>query len=106
MSQYRYIFFQQKPQSFLSKIVATVLGIAVLVGAFLLGAVVLIAFFGFIVVMAIIVYARIWWLKRKFAGADPSATGGQGGTDGHSMNVLDGEYTVVDVHDDNKRGDN
>jgi len=108
MSQYRYILFQQKPQSLISKIVAAIIGLIVLIATFVLGAVVLTTFFGFVVVAGIVIYARIWWLKRKYAAGDSSAAGSNthaGAKPASDDVVLDAEYTVIETHDTDKRDD-
>ena len=72
-----------QPRGFFGQIIAFVIGLAVLAASFVLGAFLLAAFFGFILVVGLIVTIRVWWLKRKTADAY------------RENSVLDAEYTVV-----------
>lgn len=87
MSQHRYFSMNSQPRSLFGQIIAFVVGLAVLVASFVLGAFLLAAFFGFILIVALIITIRLWWLKRKAADAY--------GND----SVLDAEYTVVEDPD-------
>jgi fatty acid desaturase len=83
ISQYRYSSMNSRPRSFLGRMIAFVVGLAVLAASFVLGAFLLAALFGFILVMGLIVTVWAWWLKRK------AADGCQ------DDSVLDAEYTVL-----------
>jgi len=72
-----------QPRSPIGQAIALVVGLAVLAASFVLGAFLLAAFFGFIMVAGLIVTLWMWWLRRKAADAY------------QDHNVLDGEYTVV-----------
>jgi len=72
-----------------------VVGGVVLIGAVLMGAVILAIALGLAVVLGLIVYVRVWWLRRKFERA---------GRTGREGEVLEVEYTVVDEQDDRSDG--
>jgi fatty acid desaturase len=87
MSQYRFSSMNSQPRSFVGQAIAFVVGLAVLAASFVLGAFLLAALFGFIMIAGFIVTLWMWWLRRKAAHAY---------RDDH---VLDGEYTVVEDPD-------
>jgi len=95
MSRYRYSQLPGQPPSLLGRIIAVVFGLAVLAATFVVGAFVLTVFVGLLIIGGIAVYARVWWLKRKFAAGETSFTdaGPQNTAEGQ---VLDAEYTVVE----------
>jgi uncharacterized protein (DUF58 family) len=75
-------------------LVAAVLLIgAIIMGAFILAVVLALAF-----VFAIVIYIRVWWLKRKLArsGGSPSA----GPKQPVDKEVIEVEYTVVNERDE------
>ena len=100
MSEYRYISFNNRPRSLLGQIIGVVVGVAVLAVSFVFGAVLLTAFLGFALVIALVVVVRAWWLRRKmeqmikdgempdFASASRSSPSDDG--------VIDADYTVID----------
>lgn len=69
-------------------------GGVLLIGAVVMGAVILAFVFGFAVVLGIVIYIRVWWLKRKFekSGRRPGGPAG----DASSSRIFEVEYTVVD----------
>lgn len=69
-----------------------VLGGVLLIGAVLMGAILLAVGLGVAIVLAIVIYARVWWLSRR-QGKSP------GRTTGRTSEVLEVEYTVVDERD-------
>ena len=87
MSQYRYFSMNSQPRSFSGQIFAFVGGLAVLAASFVLGAFLLAAFFGFVMVVGLVVTVRLWWLKREAADAY------------REDSVLDAEYTVAESPD-------
>ena len=87
MSQYRYFSMNSQPRSFFGQIIAFVVGLAVLAASFVLGAFLLAAFFGFILIVGLIATVWVWWLKRKAADAY------------RDDSVLDAEFTVVEDSD-------
>ena len=77
----------------------------VLIGAVLMGAVILAFVLGFVLVVGLFVWARVWWLQRKFRRGSPggrqSGTANRpGGQGGGSAEIIEVEYTVVDERDD------
>ena len=83
-----------------------VVGGILLIGAVIVGAVVLAFVLGFAIVVGLVVYARVWWLSRKLAGRRGSPSPGRDGSSGSE--VLEVEYTVVserDQRDEHSSGD-
>jgi len=78
-------------------------GGVVLIGAFLLGTVILAFAVGIAIVLAIVVYVRVWWLTRKFArsGRDPIDEQAQP----RDAELIEVEYTVVDERDERDERD-
>lgn len=77
-------------------VLGAVLAVAVIMGAFVLMAIVglaAIAFLGFSI--------RGWWLRRKFGGRGP--TGGGPGRPAKGIRYIEGEYEVVDADAEAKR---
>jgi high-affinity Fe2+/Pb2+ permease len=72
-----------QPDSLLGRIVGLVLGIAVLAISVIVGAVFLAALVGLILIVAVVVMLRVWWLKRKMQRHE------------QQHGDLDAEYTVV-----------
>jgi len=112
MSDFRYISVERQPQSLLGRIVALVVAGLVLVGSLFIGVFLFVAFFAFFALAALVIYGRMWWLKRQYA-----ANGGAAGYGGSayqnadrnqgrsSGDVLDAEYTVVDEQRDDSQKD-
>ncbi len=75
-----------------------IVGGIVLIGAVLMGAVILAIALGIAIILGLVIYARVWWLKRKLGRSARSRR--QAGDD-----VLEVEYTVVDERDEQDRRD-
>ena len=92
------------PLNPLSRILAGLLGVLALVGAFFFGLVVLAVAIGLGVLVWLFVALRMWWLRRRWQGQS-----GPGGGDGpaHSgtpsqreRDVIEADYEVVSRRDD------
>lgn len=68
-----------------------------LIGAILIGAVILAVALGLALIVGLIVYARVWWLKRKLARAGSTGTRRR---QGGGQETLEVEYTVVRERDE------
>lgn len=75
----------------LTRLLASVLAVAMLVGAFMLGLVFLAVVLGAALVLGVAAWLRGWWLRRKGA-ADPDR---QAAPDSRPSSVIEAEYTVV-----------
>jgi hypothetical protein len=80
-----------------------VVGGILLIGAVILGAVVLAFVLGFAIVIGLVIYARVWWFSRKLARRQASSGTGSSGSSG--SDVLEVEYTVVSERDASDRSD-
>ena len=65
-----------------------ILGALVAVGAVLVGAVVLSFIIGFAVLAGLVLFVRLWWLRRRMQRSAGGATGRPG-------EIVEVEYTVV-----------
>ncbi|MDH3418103.1 MAG: hypothetical protein OEQ25_10545 [Gammaproteobacteria bacterium] len=76
------------PENPLLQFVALVVAAVVVVGAVFLGAILLSLFLGLALIAGLILYVRLWWLRRslsKRAGGQPMRSG----------EIVEVEYTVV-----------
>jgi len=77
------------PENPLLQFVALVVAAVVAVGAVFLGAILLSLFVGLAIIAGLILYVRLWWLRRslsKRGGGQPMRSG----------EIVEVEYTVVD----------
>lgn len=72
------------------------LGGVLLIGAVLMGAVILAFVFGLALVFGVVVWLRVWWLRRKMRKARSGGSGRGTGSAASSGSVIEVEYTVVD----------
>lgn len=82
------VYRTRTPQNPLLQFLALVVAVVVAVGAVFLGAILLTLFLGLAVVGGLILYIRLWWLRRRVAKR-PS------GDRGRSGEFVEVEYTVV-----------
>ncbi len=89
------------PMNPLSRLLAAIAGALVLVGAFTFGFFILVAAVAFGLVAWLVIWLRVWWIKRKLGatgGASPLDFGQPPGDDRQrpgSGEVIDAEYEVV-----------
>lgn len=90
-----------KPTNPLLQGLYLVVGGLLLVGAMLMGAVILTLVLSAAFVLGIVFWVRWWWLKRKLPrGNGPRDADGQP----HRGEVIDVEYTVVEEPDARRKG--
>lgn len=77
--------------------VSLLIGAVLLVGAIVLGAFLLAIAIGLGLVLALILMARVWWIKRKLARAGHGAAASPARAGGR---VIEVEYSVVDEEPD------
>ncbi len=78
----------------LLQLAGLVVGAVVAVGAVLLGAVVLAFILGFAVIAGLILYVRLWWMRRQLRQRRPGPRGRGGGDP--PGEIVEVEYTVVE----------
>jgi predicted lipid-binding transport protein (Tim44 family) len=93
------IIFASTPANPLLQVLSLIGGAIVLIGAVLMGAVILAVVIGIALVLGLVLWVRIWWLRRKFlraGGARPPDAAGRPGppTDG-GVEITEVEYHVV-----------
>ena len=95
------------PMNPLSRLIAAVVGVLVLAGAFFFGLLVLAVVVGLGALAWLFFRIRMWWLRRTLAGqaAGQHQAGGPGkqhgqGSESREGDVIDAEYTVVSRRDD------
>ena len=86
MRQIRYITVGRQPPGLLMQIAGFIAGVIVLGVSLVVGAFVLAALFGFALIVAMVIGIRFWWLRRQMdqAAADE---------------YIETEYQVVGTHD-------
>lgn len=92
------IYTFKPPTNPFLQILYFLVGSVLLIGAVLMGAVILAFVFGFAVILGLIIYVRVWWLKRKFArsGRKPPGEPSQSS----ESELIEVEYTVIDERDE------
>lgn len=78
-----------KPPNPLLQLLGFIAAAVVFVLSVLVGGILLAAFVGFVLIVMVIIYARLWWLRRKL---NPDGTSGE---------TVDVEYEVIDISDPN-----
>jgi len=81
------------PQNPFVQVLYFLVGGLLLIGAVLMGAVILAFVFGFVLIFGIVFWIRLWWLRRKFERSGDDGGQGQGPRSGKTIEV---EYTVVE----------
>jgi hypothetical protein len=89
------------PSNPILQVLYFVAGGVVLIGAVLMGAVILAFALGLALIAGIIFYIRVLWLKRKLARQRPAPGGKRPGA--ADSEVLEVEYTVISEEDDRER---
>ena len=90
MRRVRYIEVRPGQRNIFAQIASLIIGIGVLVLSVILGAFFLAAFLGFAILVAVAVYARFWWLRRRFEQAQRDE-------------FIEAEYRVVDADESRDR---
>ena len=88
-----------RPENPILQVLVLVMGAVVAVGAIFVGAILLSLFLGLAVIAGLVLYIRLWWLRRR---------SGSGKSRGRSDRFVEVEYTVVDerpMPDDHQRKD-
>ncbi len=89
------------PMNPLSRLLAAIVGALVIVGAFMFGFFILIAAVAFGLIAWLVIWVRVWWIKRKLGATGDSAPRDFGRPSGAnregsgSGDVIDAEYEVV-----------
>ena len=95
MSRIRYISVEQRPRNVLVQALGFIVGVLVLGASVILGAFLLAAPLGLVLIVAVAVYLRLWWLRRRMA---------RGGGDDE---IIEAEYRVIrtSTRNDNDSGE-
>lgn len=93
------------PMNPLSAILAGLLTVLALVGAFFFGVFILILAVGLAVLAWLILTLRLWWLRRRWsgraAGGGPDQVVREGRVENAEGQVIDADYEVISRHEDN-----
>lgn len=84
MRQIRYIKLQPRRGNFLTQVLGAVFGLLILAASLILGFFLMAGFLGFALIVALVFYARLWWLRRKFGGRNLG-----------EEDIIETEYRVV-----------
>lgn len=83
MRQIRYVRLEQQPRHPLMQLVGLVGGIILVAVSIILGAFLLAALLGLGLLVAVVVFARLWWLRRRLG---PQRAGDE---------IIETEYRVI-----------
>ncbi|MEE4218369.1 MAG: hypothetical protein V2I48_12220 [Xanthomonadales bacterium] len=93
----------------LSRLLAAIVGALLLAGAFFFGFIILLAILAVGLIAGLVIWLRVWWIKRKIAsGEGPVPTGfGEPPLRGRdpantAEDVIDAEYEVVSRTEEKK----
>jgi len=87
-------YISPPPQNPLTRIIATIIAVFVLAGAFMIGMAALLVVAGVGLIAAVVIWLRVIWIKRRLrkSGVDLGVEMGSSQESGH---VIDAEYTVI-----------
>jgi hypothetical protein len=89
MSQKRYVRIEGRPGNMLFQGLGIVIGLLALMAAVIVGGFLLAALIGVGLIAWVVIYIRIWWLTRQ-----RGKTRDAGRTEG-SQDIVEAEYTVI-----------
>jgi len=94
-------YISPPPQGPLTRIIAGIIAVFVLIGTFMIGVAAFLVVGGIALVAGLVIWLRVLWIKRQLrkSGVDLNA-GMRPPTQQDSGNVIDAEYTVVSKSDD------
>jgi membrane protein implicated in regulation of membrane protease activity len=94
-------YLNPPPQGPLTRLIASIVAVIVLIGAFMLGMVALLVIAGVALVAGLAIWLRVAWIKRQLrkSGVNLDAHRDTTRESGH---VIDAEYTVVTDPEDKK----
>ena len=100
-------YISPPPINPLSRLLAGLLAVLALVGAFFFGVFVLIVAIGLGLIGWLVLWFRMWWMRQKLGrGAEPKESGATPGRQSGSGpgdrqgEIIDAEYTVVSKRED------
>ena len=94
-------YLNPPPQGPLARIIATIIAVFALVGAFMLGLVALLVIAGIALIIGLTIWLRVAWIKRQLRKSGVNLDM-ETGDSRESGNVIDAEYTIVAESDDQK----
>lgn len=95
MSQKRYVRIEGRPGNMLFQGLGIVLGLLALMAAVIVGGFLLAALIGVGLIAWVVIYIRIWWLTRQGGKIRQGGkTRNAGRTEG-SQDIVEAEYTVI-----------
>jgi hypothetical protein len=98
-------YLNPPPQGPLTRLIASIVAVIVLIGAFMLGMVALLVIAGVTLVAGLAIWPRVAWIKRQLrkSGVNLDAhMDAHRDTTRESGHVIDAEYTVVTDPEDKK----
>lgn len=99
MREIRYIGLDSgKPPNVFVQALAAVAAFGIFVISVIVGGIVLAALVGIVLLAVIVIYARVWWLRRQIDRAMREQDQRAGG--GSSEEVVEAEYRVIDITDE------
>ncbi|MBT8444366.1 MAG: hypothetical protein KJO13_06450 [Gammaproteobacteria bacterium] len=99
MRQNRYIGLDSgKPPNVFVQAIAAVAAFGIFVISVIVGGIVLAGLVGLVSLAVIVIYARVWWLRRQIDRAMREQ--GRQADGGSSEEVVEAEYRVIDITDE------
>lgn len=103
MRQTRYIGFDRgKPPNVFVQALAAVAAFGIFVVSVIVGGIVLAGLVGIVLLAVIVIYARVWWLRRQIEQAMREQDQDQRAGGGNSADVVEAEYRVIDITDEDE----
>jgi hypothetical protein len=102
MSRKSYIRVETRPGNILFQGLGIVLGLLALMAAVIVGGFLLAALIGVGLIGWLFIYLRIWWLTRKAGKSDGQTVGQPPG----QKDIVDAEYTVITTTSERDESDN
>ena len=91
-------YISPPPQNPLTRLIAAIIAVLVLVGTFIIGAAALLVIAGLGLIAGLALWARIAWVKHRLKKSGVNLSGGPIPRR-ESGDVIDAEYTVVSVQE-------
>lgn len=95
-------YISPPPQGPLTRIIAAIVTVFALIGAFMIGMAALLVVGGVALVVGLVIWLRVIWIKRQLrkSGVDLNAPMGNSRDSRNAGNVIDAEYTVISEPED------
>ena len=97
------VYLTPPPRNPLVQAIAAVIGVVLMVGAFMIGLVAFAAIAGLALLAGLVAWVRMAWLRRKGVGTGPQRPQPDATQDNRPSATIEAEYTVVSRSEDTPR---